>query len=78
MERISFLETLDYDPLDPQNIADRAMDPDDGIDYEALFIEMVEDERAGTNIDFPDAESFLKWFKEGLEQIVTELDRDAA
>jgi hypothetical protein len=78
VERVSFLKTLDYDPMDPQNIADRAMDPDDGIDYEAIFIEMVESERAGTNIYFSNAESFLEWFKEGLERIVAELDLDVA
>lgn len=78
MKRPSILTTLEYDPMDPMNIADRALDPDDGIDYEQLIAEIIEDERAGNGFYFENGEGFDEWLHERFNNIISEIKRDIA
>jgi hypothetical protein len=71
-----------YDPDHPQNIADRANDPDDGIDYDEIIAMTEPDFRAGRGLQFASLEAFNQWlgdiFDRAIARHTTDVTRRAS
>jgi hypothetical protein len=59
-----------YDPTHPMNVADRANDPDDGIDYDDILLTTEADFRARRGLRFRTIDEFGVWLHAISERVV--------
>ena len=70
MEMPPFQTDFVYEPNHPLNVAARANDPDDGIDYDEIIMETEASFRAGRGLRFASFAELEAWI-EGIGQAVT-------